>query len=297
LLISSMGMFIALIERMTLLQINRMLIFTGNQGRRSIAELYGECKSDEGPNRMTDAQRASVSQTVVHFGGPAIIQKIHIQTLIELAEKSGGIIEVIVAVGDSVVESTPLLQVFQSRQPVDETLLKTAVEVGDERTFEQDPKYALRLIVDIAIKALSPAINDPTTAVQALDQIEDILLRLGRISLDIGAFHDRQGELRLLVPFPTWDDLLHLALTEISHYGADSVQVMRRIKALIKNLTTALPPERRSALQYWEHRLQELIKRTFEQTDERIAASIADRQGLGLGTNQASTAPALNEGK
>ena len=59
-----------------------------------------------------------------------------------------------------------------------------------ERTFEQDPKYALRLLVDIAIRALSPAINDPTTAVQALDQIQDLLLRLGRRRLEIGAVRE-----------------------------------------------------------------------------------------------------------
>ena len=63
-----------------------------------------------------------------------------------------------------------------------------AIELGEERTFEQDPKYAIRLLVDIAIKALSPAINDPTTAVQALDQIEDLLLRLGQRHLEIGKY-------------------------------------------------------------------------------------------------------------
>jgi uncharacterized membrane protein len=283
LLLASMAMFIALIERIALLQINRMLIFTGNQGRRSIDELYLAARSSPGPAGITDSQRADLTQTLVHFGHPVVIQAIHARTLLDLASNSGAVIEVAVAVGDSIVESTPLLRVFQARQPLDEDLLKSALEVGDERTFEQDPKYALRLIVDIAIKALSPAINDPTTAVQALDQIEDILLRLGRISLDIGAVHDRQGELRLIVPVPNWNDFLHLALGEISHYGADSVQVMRRMKALIKNLTTTLPPDRRAALQYWEQRLQGSIKRTFEQADERLAASVADRQGLGIG--------------
>lgn len=75
------------------------------------------------------------------------------------------------------------------------------IELGAERTFEQDPKYAIRLLVDIAIKALSPAINDPTTAVQALDQIEDLLLRLGRRRLEIGSFRDQEGKFRVVVSF------------------------------------------------------------------------------------------------
>ena len=84
------------------------------------------------------------------------------------------------------------------------------------------PKYAIQLVVDIAIKALSPAVNDPTTAVQALDQIEALLLRLGRRRLDIGAFCDRGGNLRLFLPFPAWEDFLRLAFEEIRAYGANS---------------------------------------------------------------------------
>jgi uncharacterized membrane protein len=87
---------------------------------------------------------------------------------------SGGIIEVVSSVGDTVVEGTLLLRVHGGRVTISELDLRKAVEMGTERTFEQDPKYAIRLLVDIAIKALSPAINDPTTAVQALDQIEDL---------------------------------------------------------------------------------------------------------------------------
>ena len=64
--------------------------------------------------------------------------------------------------------------------------MRAAFVTGDERTFEQDPKYAVRLLVDIAIKALSPAVNDPSTAVQALDQLEDLLRRLGKRRLETG---------------------------------------------------------------------------------------------------------------
>ena len=84
------------------------------------------------------------------------------------------------AVGDTLVEDSVILRVHGTKEPLAEKRLTKAID----RTFEQDPKYAIRLLVDIAIKALSPAINDPTTAVQALDQIEDLLLRLGRRDLD-----------------------------------------------------------------------------------------------------------------
>ena len=70
-------------------------------------------------------------------------------------------------------------------------------------TVEQDPKYALRLVVDIGIKALSPAINDPTTAVQALDQIGDLLQWLGKRDLDVGRVLDAGGQVRVSIPIPS----------------------------------------------------------------------------------------------
>jgi uncharacterized membrane protein len=198
-----------------------------------------------------------------------------------LARASGGIIETIVAVGDTVVELTPLLYVCGSREPIPEDKLRRGIELGSQRTFEQDPKYAIRLLVDIAIRALSPAVNDPTTAVQALDQIEDLLLRLGQRNLDIGRYRDEDGKLRLIVPFPTWDDLLRLSFDEICFYGATSVQVMRRMNALIADLSRSVRKERLPALEYWDARLRAIIARSYADNEERSEASKQDRQGLG----------------
>jgi len=137
--------------------------------------------------------------------------------------------------------------------------------------------------VDIAIKALSPAINDPTTAVQALDQVEDLLLRLGRCNLAIDEICDAQGELRVVVPFPNWEDFLRLGLDEIRSYGGTSVQVMRRMNALIENLLKISPPSRHAALKYWEQRLEGTVERSFFDSADKRDASVADRQGLGIG--------------
>lgn len=282
LLVASMGMFIALIERIGLLQVNRMLIFTGDRGREAINELYLSPGPASTAVKPEEIQKVPVRQTILHTGNPRVIQAIDTTALLELGTQSSALIELVAAVGDTVIEMTPMIHVRGGDRPVDEYLLKNAIALGEERTFEQDPKYAIRLIVDIAIKALSPAINDPTTAVQALDQIEDLLLRLGSCCLENEAFLDRKGTVRLVVPFPTWEDFLRLALDEIRSYGADSVQVMRRMTALIKSLIAVLPSERQAALHKWEHRLQGSIKRSFDDAEEQQTASVADRQGLGL---------------
>ena len=295
LLLASVGMFIALIERLGMLQVNRMLIFTGDQGREAIEESYpvGEAAVDAAKPASLEGLRTT--QTVTHVGRPQVIQAIHAAELVRLARESGAVIEVVAAVGDTVLEMTPLLRVYAARQALDEQVLLSTIEIGDERTFEQDPKYALRLLVDIAIKALSPAINDPTTAVQALDQIEDLLIRLGRRRLEVGDYRDEQGALRLVVSFPTWDDFLLLALDEIRSCGANSVQVMRRMNALIKNLTEVLPATRHAALRHWEERLQCTVERTFADADEKQDASVADRQGLGIGEEKPDESNAPKE--
>jgi uncharacterized membrane protein len=282
LLVASLAMFIALIERVGLLQVTRMLIFTGDQGRRAIDELYPSLEAAPASMEKETYRRQPVTQTLAYAGRPQALQAVDVATLLELASQSEAVLEVATAIGSTVLEAAPLLRVYGARQQLDEQALRNAIQLGDERTFRQDPKFALRLLVDIAIKALSPAINDPTTAVQALDQVEDLMLRLGRRRLEIGQFRHPDGTLRLVIPFPTWDDFLRLALDEILFCGATSVQVMRRMRALIKNLLTALPEPRHPALRNWEQRLDRTLRRAFADAEEKQEAAVADRQGLGL---------------
>ena len=282
LLLASVAMFISLVHRITLLQVNRMLIFTGDQGRKVIATIYPSMKSGVTAIVTDDFRALPRTQTLIHHGRPRSVQAVDIAALVNLAKVSGGVIEMIAAVGDTVVELTPFLQVFGAERRVDERKLRDTIELGEQRTFEQDPKYAIRLLVDIAIKALSPAINDPTTAVQALDQIEDLLLRLGQRHLEIGNHRDSDGKLRLVIPFPTWDDLVRLAFDEICFYGATSVQVMRRMNALVADLMQAVPEERHATLKYWDSRLKTTIARSFADGEERLDASKEDRQGFGV---------------
>jgi uncharacterized membrane protein len=286
LLLASVAIFVGLTQRISLLHITRMLFFTSGQARKVINRLYPPIDSVAPSLQAGKFSALPHSQILTHQAEPRTVQTIDVARLIELAAAYDAVIVMLVQVGDAVVESTPVLEIFSARQTIDVLSLRTAIQLGDERTFDQDPKYAIRLLVDIAIKALSPAINDPTTAVQVLDHIQDLLLRLGLRRLEIGEFRDNEGELRLLVTFPSWEDFLRLALDEIQSYGATSVQVMRRMKALISDLIGALPEERRAALKYWEQRLLSTIARSFPDMDEKLEASVEDRQGLGTPKRQ-----------
>jgi uncharacterized membrane protein len=282
LLVASVAMFIALVQRMGALQINRVLVFTGDQGRAAIARTYPPATSAVLPAASNEFRALSRTLTLVHHGPPRSVQSVDLAALAAAAAVAGGVIEVVAAVGDTVVDSLPLLHVFGGRQPADERVLLAAITIGDERTSDRDPKYAIRLLVDIAIRALSPAINDPTTGVQALDQILDLLIRLSRHALEIGECRDAGGALRVVAPCPSWDDFLRLAFGEICACGATSVQVMRRMNALVADLLAAVPEARRPALVHWENRIQATIARSFPDEDDRLDASMADRQGLGV---------------
>jgi uncharacterized membrane protein len=281
LLLASIVMLMMLINRTGRLRVNRILIFTGDLGREIIESLYPsiEIPADSGPSEI---DRIPSTQTLLHHGKPRILQAVDTHVLVRLASRAGSVIEMLAAVGDTVFDSTPILRVLGSDRPVPSDDLLDAIELGDERTFEQDPKYAIRLLVDIAIRALSPAINDPTTAVQALDQIEDLLLRLGSRRLEIGAFRDHEAKIRVVVPFPSWEDFLRLAFDEIRFYGATSVQVMRRMNALVNEMILVLPEERHAVLFRWQERLQLSIDNSFGDLQDRLDASREDRQGLGI---------------
>jgi uncharacterized membrane protein len=289
LVLMSVVLFVLLVEGVGMLQITRVLAFAGDEGRTVIERMY-RARDDQRhapgtgtpSSRATDVAALPVLQTLAHHGPPVVVQAVDTEALVALAARAGCVMALAVAVGDTVLEGMPILRVHGTGVAPSPDTLRDMMALGAERTFEQDPKYAIRILVDVAIKALSPAINDPTTAVQALDQIEDLLLRLGRCDLDVGRRYDSEGNLRLEMPVPSWDDLVVLALDEIRYCGATSVQVMRRTRALLLDLTEQVLPERRAALQAYLVRVNKGIRRDFADDDDQRDALERDRQGLGL---------------
>jgi uncharacterized membrane protein len=237
------------------------------------------------PEGTTDlgARLGPATQTLNYSGKPRTITEFDVAAFVALARQADGMIIIACAVGDTLVEGATLLRVHGARTPLTEDALLRAVHLGRERTFEQDPKYPIRLLVDIAVKALSPAINDPTTAVQTIDQLEDLLRRLGASQLDAGYAPDENGVIRLVFPTPTWEDYLTLAFDEIRQFGSSSVQVMRRLRAALDALASWLPTEdRRQSVQRYLQHLDRAIETSPFDTEDRQMAREEDRQGIGL---------------
>ncbi len=210
------------------------------------------------------------------------IARYDVPALVELAKQAEGVIVMPLAVGDTLVEGDAILTVHGGHHTLPSAVLRRAVHLEHQRTFDQDPKYALRLLVDIAIKALSPAVNDPTTAVQALDEIEDLLRRIGTRHLEVGQVADESGVLRLVFPTPTWEDFLSLAFDETRFYGATSLQVMRRLRTALYDLDLVLPPSRQNAIRHYAEHLDVTLRNSILDSEDLTTALQQDRQGLGL---------------
>jgi uncharacterized membrane protein len=150
-----------------------------------------------------------------------------------------------------------------------------------ERTIERDPGFAIRVMVDVANKALSAAINDPTTAVQVLNYLGDSLRVIGTADLSGRSWHPGAPHRGVVIPFRRWEDFLALGVTEIREYGSSSIQVMRRMRAMLERLSEQVRPENRVAVHVEIARLDATVARSFSGSIDGDRAGIADRQGIG----------------
>ena len=218
---------------------------------------------------------------VCHRGRSGVVLAVNLRGLAREARRCGCVIEFAVQVGDFLATDEPLFYLTGSSDTISERRLQNLVALGSERTMEQDPMFAFRIEVDIAIKALSPAINDPTTAVLAIDQLHRLLRLVGKRSLANRVVCDESGKPRVLFRTPDWDDYVHISFREIRQCGAGSLQIVRRQRAMIENLTKTLPAARHAALRRELGLLDAAMMREHMFEEDLALARIPDTQGLG----------------
>jgi uncharacterized membrane protein len=186
------------------------------------------------------------------------------------------------SIGDFVPDGAALVEVYGNDPGADaDRRVRGMIALGVERTIGHDPAFAVRIMVDIANKALSPAVNDPTTAVQVLNHLGDTLRLVGSTPLPASSPGGIAERGQVLVPVQRWDEFLSLGVTEIREYGASSVQVMRRLRAVLEELRASVLPERRTAVDAELARLEATVARQFVGTVDLDLASGADHQGIG----------------
>ncbi|MFG2141186.1 DUF2254 domain-containing protein [Streptomyces sp. NPDC048650] len=220
------------------------------------------------------------SARIAHQGRAGVLLDVHVARLVRAARRQGVVLRLIPRIGDFVMPGTPVLAVHGGAAP-SPRVLRHAVSVGVERTFHQDLGLGLRQLSDIALRALSPAVNDPTTAVQCLDRIVQILAAVVHRPLGTVQHRDRRGAVRLSQDVPGWTDLVDLALAEIRESSVRSPQVTRRLLAGIEDLLLLVPAERREPLERHRTLLLQAVEHTVPSAADRRFASFPDRQGIG----------------
>ncbi|MDF6017727.1 DUF2254 domain-containing protein [Streptomyces sp. JH34] len=224
--------------------------------------------------------REPCAAQLVHHGRAGVVRDVAVARLVRSARRHGVVLRLVPRAGDFVVPGTPLLTVHGGPTPPPRALRGT-VSVGVERALHQDPAFGLRQLVDIALRALSPSVHDPTTAVQCLDRIVQFLSVA--VTLPLATLHhrDRRGDVRLVQQVPGWADLVDLAFEEIRRCAADSPQVTRRLLAGLDDLLLLASDERRKPLLRHRALLVEAVERTVPGAAGRAFALRPDRQGIG----------------
>jgi uncharacterized membrane protein len=280
------GLFIYMIDRVgKSLRPVSLLSRVGNDGQDVIGEVYPQQFSgtEDAKSNVVLGLHGEPSR-IVESGATGTVLAFDAPGLADAARRADGLLELVPQVGEFVTHGDPLFRVYRGGAALADSQLHDAVVIGPERTMEQDPAFAFRIIVDIASKALSPAINDPTTAVLALDQIHRLLRAVAARQLDTGRVYDGAGQLRLVYRTPDWEDFVSLSVTEIRQFGRESIQIVRRMRAMLENLIAVAPQPRVALLRAELDLLTRGVAHDFRDPEDRVRAAAGDSLGVGGAT-------------
>ena len=198
-------------------------------------------------------------RAVIWPDGQATLQQVHLPHLLGAA--GSAVIVLKAGIGDTLQQGVPVAD-LHGGEVTDAAVLHGLV-TGPERTFHQDPLFAFRLLADIGLRALSPAVNDPATAVQVLDTIQSLLSPLINRDLDVAGIADGSGTIKVVLALPAWDDYLRTSLDDLIESADRSPMVLLRARTLLTSLLKAAPPQYRPAIAWRLQRAEALLASNF----------------------------------
>lgn len=245
LVLISVGVFVRYIHAMahSIRAIN-VIAKISAEVREGIDEMYPEELAESAKDEAPAMDRAP-EHVIEHRGAPGVLAFTDPELIVQTATRCGAVIEIVPRVGDFLPAGAPLFRVWGK---IDEETTRGAVRIEVERTPVQDPAFGVRQLVDIAVRALSPGTNDPTTAVQALDHLHDLVRRLTIRGFPARARVDSEGHLRVIASRMGYAEYVDLAFSEILHYGKTSPRIVQRISAALLDCAEIASGERRVVL-------------------------------------------------
>ncbi len=255
-----------------------------------------------------DTERAPAAEDEERTGGVVLtasrsgfVSVVRPGPLVDAARERGLVMRLDVRPGDHVVSGAPLGVLWGEGASEDtarelDAVLAEAVEVGVERTSEQDVAFGLRQLSDIAVKAISPGINDPVTAATSMAHSADVLVRLAGRRLGMQEHRDADGALRLLTPDRDYRYYLDLACGPVRRYGRHEPLVLSAVLRLLRDCAVAAQDEEQrreiarqrdlvleelaaDMLAYDQERVRDLAHRVTDALDGRVTEAYRDRAG------------------
>jgi uncharacterized membrane protein len=257
------------------LRVSALIELVGKDTRGLLDRIY----PDKGP----ELDEEPGGPRVIRSRKSGVVAGIGHDQLVAEAHRTDCTLELVPALGEFVPADSPLFRVHGEPVGLDEDCLHDALVLELERTLDQDAAYGIRLLVDIAERSLAVSpFQDPSTAVQAIDRLHDLLRQLVRRPFPDGRRRDEAGELRLTVRSMSWEAYVILAFEEIRLAGAGSPPVTRRLKAALTDLRSIAPPERVAVLDRQLELLTAAVERTLADERDVDLALTADSEGIGV---------------
>jgi uncharacterized membrane protein len=261
LVLAAVLVFVAYIDHMAhAIRPTSVIRAIGAETRDAIDRNYPADATDDsvqGPDR--DSADAHEKASLAWPGDSGYVQALDEERLLEIAGRGGRDLSLLQGVGSYLVHGSPVLAAVDgSSEPLaaDEDVAGV-VRVGSERTMSQDPAFGFRQLTDVALRALSPSLNDPTTAVQVIDELHDLLRCLHDRPIPAPRTIGRDGGPVVRVPAPGWDDFVRAAVDEIAQASRQHSTVTHRLALMLRDLERDCAAERLPALRRALERLDE----------------------------------------
>ena len=231
-------------------------------------------------------------ETTIPCETSGYIRYVDIDRLVALAKTYSVKIHLLRRVGQFVPQGVPYLRVYKAERlpPEGVTELRSAFDFGPSRTLQQDIEFGVLQIVDIALKAISPAVNDPSTAISCVDQLSRVLIRFCSREVPPSLLCDPPGVVRVSIPGTDFERMLDAAFEQIRMYSqSDRAVSLRMMRALADIAVTLSDPEERRAL---AERGRRIVAGCAEKLGEEETRELRIRQA-GLETLLCAPVPQL----
>ena len=240
------------------------------------------------PSGAMPATNLDPKVTMLRARESGYLQLIDLEALVGAAREADGRYRMLLSPGSWVQDRAPVASFEGTGGPsteleAHESAVDGSMIIGDQRSDQQDVAFGIQQLVDIGVKALSPSVNDPTTAMSCIDRLLQVLTAAGLQADPPRTFADGDGAVRLEIPFPGFAELVPLAFDQIRHYGGDTPAVVIHLARAFSVLVSALPTSRHAPVRVQASHLADAAMR-IEHVSDRGRAMDALRPLVSVGS-------------